>query len=68
MAVNVIPSGTRCLSPNKTCEKFDRKKSWLWDRVKNDPRFPKPVYLSSGSPVFLEHELDAYIAACRAGE
>jgi prophage regulatory protein len=67
MATNEVHIGTKCLSPKKTCEKFDRHKSWLWDKVKNDPQFPKPIYLSRGSPVFLEHELDAYIAGCKAG-
>jgi prophage regulatory protein len=62
MTDQIIQSGARCLSPKKACEKLDRRKSWLWDRVKNDPGFPKPIYLSAGSPVFLEHELDAYIA------
>jgi prophage regulatory protein len=58
-------SGTRCLSPRKVCEKFDRRKSWLWSRVKDDPAFPKPIYLTSGSPVFIEAELDAYLERCR---
>lgn len=57
-----IPPGARCLTPKRTCEKLDRKKSWLWDRVKNDANFPKPGYYSPRSPFFLEHELDEYIA------
>lgn len=54
----------RTLAPRGACEKFSKKKSWLWDKVKNDPEFPKPIYLSPGAPVFLEHELDAYLAKC----
>ena len=58
----VIPNGARFLAPKMVCAKFAKQKSWLWARVKNDPCFPKPVYLSRGEPVFLEHELDEYIA------
>ena len=54
----------KALSPKKACEKLSRKKSWLWNRVKIDPEFPKPIYLSPGAPIFLEHELDSYLAKC----
>ncbi|CAG4907425.1 helix-turn-helix transcriptional regulator [Paraburkholderia gardini] len=56
-----VPAGARCLSPKQTYTKFSRQKSWLWDRVKNDPTFPRPLYLGPRSPVFLEHELDAWL-------
>ena len=56
--------GARGLSPKKVCEKLSRKKSWLWQRLKTDPDFPRPVYLSPGAPLFFEHELDAYLAKC----
>ncbi len=56
-----VPSGAKCLSIKSACRKLDRGKSWLWDRIKNDAEFPKPMYLSSGSPVLLEHELDAWL-------
>ena len=56
-----IPAGAKCLSPAETHKKFAREKSWLWDKVKNDPEFPRPVYIGS-RPVFLEHELDAWLA------
>lgn len=58
-----IPQGTRCLSIPKACEKLCRGKSWVWDRIKNDPNFPKPVKFAAGRPVMLEHELDAWLAA-----
>lgn len=63
MAQRAIPPGTRCLSPKKSWQKFDHKKSWFWDKVKNDPTFPKPIYLGPRSPVFLEHELDEWLGA-----
>ena len=61
MADRIIPPGAKCLSPKKTHDKFDRQKSWLWAKVKSDPMFPKPLYIGS-RPVFLEHELDAWLA------
>lgn len=54
--------GARCLKPTAAAEKLGRGKSWLWDRLKHDPTFPRPVYLSPHAPVFLEHELDAWLA------
>jgi prophage regulatory protein len=51
----------KTLAPRGVCEKFSRKKSWLWDRLKNDPEFPKPIYLGPGAPVFIESELDEYL-------
>ncbi len=56
-----IPQGTRCLKPTATAKKLDRGISWLWARLKNDPAFPRPVYLSPKAPVFLEHEIDAWL-------
>jgi prophage regulatory protein len=38
----------------------------LWEKVKSDPDFPKPVYLGPKSPVFIEQHLDEYIAKCAA--
>jgi prophage regulatory protein len=63
MAERTIPAGAKCLKPVSARKKLDRGNSWLWDRVKNDPEFPKPIYLGGISPVFLEHEIDAWIAA-----
>ncbi|CAE6864631.1 AlpA family phage regulatory protein [Burkholderia sp. R-69980] len=58
-----IPSGAQCKTPRQTQDKFCRQKSWLWDKVKNDPSFPRPIYLGPHAPVFLEHELDAWLAS-----
>lgn len=51
----------KTLAPRSVCEKFDRRKSWLWDTLKSDPSFPRPRYLSPGAPVFLESELDEWL-------
>jgi predicted DNA-binding transcriptional regulator AlpA len=66
MAKNPQQTG-RALTPRLVCEKFSRKKSWLWDRVKNDPTFPRPFYLSPRAPLFIESELDAYMAKLAEG-
>lgn len=57
-----IPAGARCLSPRGVGEKFDRSLSWVWARLKSDPEFPRPVYLGPSQPVFIESELDAWLA------
>ncbi len=57
-----LPQGAKGITPKLACQKFSRKKSWLWDRVKKDPAFPKPVYLAPKAPLFIEAELDAYLA------
>ncbi len=56
-----VPAGAKCLTPKQAYTKFARQKSWLWDRLKSDPSFPRPIYLGPRAPVFLEHELDAWI-------
>lgn len=66
MSLPVIPQGAICLPPAKACAKFGRRNTWLWEKVKNDPDFPKPVYLGPRTPVFIEQHLDEYIAKCAA--
>ena len=56
-----IPPGARCLTPRQTCDKLARRKSWLWDRIKTDPTFPRPVYLGPQGPVFIEQHIDAWL-------
>lgn len=63
MAEIAIPPGARCLTPKRACEKLGRQKSWLWDRVKSDPEFPKPIYYGPNAPVFIDAHLDAWLAA-----
>jgi predicted DNA-binding transcriptional regulator AlpA len=63
MADRVIPEGARFLSPTSASSKVDRGRSWIWDRLRRDPTFPKPVYLDDKAPLFIEAELDAWVAA-----
>ncbi len=37
-------------------------KSTFHDRLKRDPTFPRPVYLSEREPRIFEHELDRWMA------
>jgi predicted DNA-binding transcriptional regulator AlpA len=60
-----IPPGAKLLSPKSTHEKFGRRKSWLWQILRDDPSFPRPVRLN-GRPLWIESELDAYIATMAA--
>ena len=63
----VIPDGGRFLKPESAAAKFDRGRSWVWERVKRDPTFPRPIYLAPKAPLFIEAELDAW-AASRVAE
>lgn len=67
MSCPQIPPGAICLPPAKARAKFGKGNTWLWEKVKSDPYFPKPVYLGPRSPVFIEQHLDEYIARCAAG-
>lgn len=57
-----IPPGARCLTPEQTWAKFARKHAWGWDRLKQDPTFPRPIYIGK-RPVFIEQELDLWLQA-----
>lgn len=61
MPDRVIPEGARYLKPESACTKLDRGRSWLWDRVKRDPTFPRPLYIDRKAPLFLESELDEWV-------
>jgi predicted DNA-binding transcriptional regulator AlpA len=56
-----IRPGDNLRKPSSVGARFDRSLAWVWERVKNDPEFPKPVY-RHGMCFFIERELDAYIA------
>lgn len=47
-------------SPSTVAKRFDRSLPWVWLKVKNDPKFPKPVY-HDGIPFFIEREIGDYI-------
>lgn len=52
----------RFLPPAAAAEKLGRKKTWLYEKLKNDPTFPRPATLGDKSgPVFLEEEIEAWM-------
>jgi len=62
----VIAVSPRALRPAKAAEKLGIGLSTLWAKAKNQADFPKPVKIGPSTTIFLEHELDAYIASCVA--
>jgi prophage regulatory protein len=58
-----IPQG-RAIRPAQASEKLGIGLSTLWLKAKNDPDFPKPFKLGPRTTIFLEHELDEYLAVC----
>jgi prophage regulatory protein len=65
MSSNTRPQG-RGIRPAKAAVKLDIGLSTLWSKAKNDPDFPKPFKLGPRTTLFLENELDDYLAACAA--
>jgi len=61
--VATVTKDAKCLTPQSVCEKLNRKRSWLFARVKNDPDFPKPIYFSPKALVFLDVEINAWLSA-----
>lgn len=59
---SVIPAGAKTESPTEVMVRLRKKKTWLWSRLKTDPTFPRPFYLSPREPLFFQHEIDAWLA------
>lgn len=57
---------SRALRPAKAAEKLGIGISTLWAKAKDQADFPKPIKTGPRTTVFLEHELDAYLASCAA--
>ena len=52
--------GTRYLPVPAVCEKLGRRRTWLYERLKSDPSFPKPVRLGGTRLAFDEAQIDAW--------
>lgn len=50
----------RYLSISRVGDKLSRRKSFIYERIKRDPSFPKPIRLD-GRPLFRESEIDAWV-------
>jgi predicted DNA-binding transcriptional regulator AlpA len=53
-------ASNRYLSIPRVCDKLSRKKTWVYDRVKNDPTFPRPLKLGAWQ-VFIESQIDEWV-------
>lgn len=58
-----IPKGAVAETISDVMRRLGRKKSWLYDRIKTDPSFPRPFYLGPREPRFFQHEIDAWLKA-----
>jgi len=48
------------LNVARVCIKFSRKKTWLYDLIKSDPTFPRPMRLGV-SQMWAESHLEAWM-------
>jgi predicted DNA-binding transcriptional regulator AlpA len=53
-------AGPRYLTIALVCDKLSHQKSWLYNKVKTDPTFPRPVMLGSRQ-VFIESQIDEWV-------
>jgi prophage regulatory protein len=63
MSATTLPQG-KCIRPAAAAEKLSIGLSTLWLKAKKDPSFPKPFKTGPHTTVFLESEVDEYIAVC----
>lgn len=59
-------ASSRALRPARAAEKLGIGLSTLWAKAKNQADFPKPIKTGPRTTIFLEQELDAYLASCAA--
>jgi len=62
----LVTQGERYLSVARVCDKFSRKKSWLYATLATDKNFPRPLRVNNWM-VFPESQLDAWIIASTKG-
>jgi hypothetical protein len=62
-----IPPGAILLTYTQARQRLGGEgKSAFHNRLKHDPKFPRPVYLSEREPRIFAHELDAWLAELAA--
>lgn len=47
---------------NSVCKRLRAGRTWVYSRLKNDPSFPRPFYVSPREPRFLKSEIDSWIS------
>lgn len=53
--------GDELRKPSTTAKKLGRSLSWIWEKLRKDQAFPRPIYNADGMCFFIERELDEYI-------
>jgi predicted DNA-binding transcriptional regulator AlpA len=57
-----LQPGDVYLKVSTAATRMDVSMSTVWDRIKNDDRFPRPLYDGKGMARIIERELLAYMA------
>ncbi|MEK6211673.1 MAG: AlpA family phage regulatory protein [Pseudomonadota bacterium] len=65
MTTEIVPQ-QRCLRPQQVADKLAIGLSTLWSWVKHDPDFPQPARKGARWTVWLDHDIDRYVAKKRA--
>jgi predicted DNA-binding transcriptional regulator AlpA len=55
-----IPPGASVSSIPRVAQRLCRSRSWTWDKIKNDPDFPKTIRLGADC-VLLDFEVDDWL-------
>ena len=55
------------LTDKQLALRYSCSRKWIWDQVKRDPAFPRPVKFSSGATRFNAEKADEYDAEKLAG-
>lgn len=53
--------GDELRKPSATAKKLGRSLSWVWEKLRKDPMFPRPLRNGDGMCFFIERELDDYM-------
>jgi len=54
---------SRALRPAAAAQKLGIGVSTLWAKVKKEPDFPRPIKTGPRTTIFIEHDLDAWLAS-----
>lgn len=59
----ILPGDTVRKFADACRERFGHSPRWGWGKLKDDPAFPRPIYID-GSPHLVDREIDQYLARC----
>jgi predicted DNA-binding transcriptional regulator AlpA len=58
-----IRAGDNLLKLSSAATRLDVSMATVWGKIKNDPKFPRPLYDENGMCRIIERELNEYMAA-----